>query len=162
MPDRCPFPSAQRSGERTLLPPIRKLPAHSLQRLDPEDPGPHGGPAALYSPRASGEAIGLALSGVEGGEGSALRHMQGCGSSEVGLPLEPIGDGFCGPLTVWAVERRAETGLPFMGPMSSGRSAGPGTAAEKGVQELTWEWDRAIQTWLAHLSQGATWNLPPE
>ena len=76
--------------------------------------------------------------------------------------MEPIGDGFCGPLTVWAVERRAETGLPLMGTMSSGRSAGPGTAAEKGVQELTWEWHGAIQTWLAHFSQGATWNLPPE
>lgn len=56
-PDRCPSPSAQRSGECSLLPPVRKLPAHGLQRLDPEDSGPHGGPAALHAPWASGEGI---------------------------------------------------------------------------------------------------------
>lgn len=67
-PDRRPFPSAQRSGERPLLPPVGELPGHGLQRLNPEDPGPHGGPAALHTPRPSGEGIslgGVAWSGVE-------------------------------------------------------------------------------------------------
>lgn len=69
--------------------------------------------------------------------GAVSRPMWGWSSPEVALPLEPIGDGFCGPLTAWAVGRDAETGLPLTGPLTSGRSTGPGTAARKRVWELT-------------------------
>lgn len=58
-PDCCPSPSAQRGSERPLLPPVGELPGHSLQRLNPEDPGPHGGPAALHTPWPSGEGVSL-------------------------------------------------------------------------------------------------------
>lgn len=69
--------------------------------------------------------------------GAVSRPMWGWSSPEVALPLEPVGDGFCGPLTAWAVGRDAETGLPLTGPLTSGRSTGPGTAARKRVWELT-------------------------
>lgn len=56
-PDRCPPLSAQCRSDCPLLPPVGEPPGHSLQRLDPEDPGPPGGPAALHAPRASGEGV---------------------------------------------------------------------------------------------------------
>lgn len=36
--------------------------------------------------------------GVEGGGGAVSRPMRGWGSPEGALPLEPAGDGCCGPL----------------------------------------------------------------
>ena len=94
VPDRCPFPSAQCGGERPLLPPVGKLPGHSLQRLHPEDPGPHGGPAAVHAPWAPGEGVGL--HGVEGQVRAPVGWVPGppslracggrsCGSSLPGL-----------------------------------------------------------------------------
>lgn len=88
-PDWCPPLSAQCRGDCPLLPPIGKLPGHSLQRLDPEDPGPPGGPAALHAPRASGEGVAWHCM-ARTGQRCRLEAVQGW-SPAAALPLDPMG-----------------------------------------------------------------------